>query len=75
VRALSGGGFGLKILSSAGVFTAEISALFTVIRQTAEVIRPPERCLILTDSLSLIKAMLSSVLIKKNLLEPVPEWN
>jgi ribonuclease HI len=38
---------------------AELSALFTALRHIAEVIRPPERCLILTDSLSLIKAMLS----------------
>jgi ribonuclease HI len=39
--------------------TAELSALFTALRHNSEVIRPPERCLILTDSLSSIKAMLS----------------
>jgi ribonuclease HI len=52
-------GFGQKILSPAGIFTAELSALFTALQHTAEVIQPPERCLILTDSLSLIRAMLS----------------
>jgi ribonuclease HI len=53
------GRFGHKILSPAGVFTAELSALFTALRHIAEVIRPPERCLILTDSLTSIKAILS----------------
>jgi hypothetical protein len=48
-----------KILSQAGVFTSELSALFTALRQIAEVIQPPERCLILTDSLSSIRVMLS----------------
>jgi hypothetical protein len=47
-------GFGYKIQGPAGIFTAELSALFT-----AEVIRLAERSLILTDSLSLIKAILS----------------
>jgi ribonuclease HI len=51
--------FGHKIPSLAGVFTAELSALFTALRHISEVIRPPKRCLILTDSLSSIKAMLS----------------
>jgi hypothetical protein len=51
-------GFGYKIQGPTGVFTAELDALFTAIRYIAEVIRPPERCLILTESLSLIKAML-----------------
>jgi hypothetical protein len=40
-------GFGYKIRRPAGVFTAELSALFTDLRHIAEVIRPPERCLIL----------------------------
>jgi hypothetical protein len=53
------GGFGHKIPSLTGVFTAELSVLFTALRHIGEVIRPPEICLILTDSLSLIKAMLS----------------
>jgi ribonuclease HI len=54
------GGFGYKIdISPAVVFTDELSAFFTALRHIAEVIRPPQRCLILTDSLSLIKAMLS----------------
>jgi hypothetical protein len=59
VHQMGVGGFGHKILSPAGVFTAELSALFTALRHIAEVIRPPERCLILTDSLSSMKAMLS----------------
>jgi hypothetical protein len=50
-------GFGHRIVSPAGVFTAELSALFTELRHIVEVIRPSERCLILTDSLSLIKAI------------------
>jgi ribonuclease HI len=53
------GEFGHKIPSPAGVFTTELSALFTALRHIAEVIRPSERCLIFTDSLSSIKAMLS----------------
>jgi hypothetical protein len=53
------GGFGHKIPSPAGVFTAELSVLFTALRHIGEAIRPPERCLILTDSLSSIKAILS----------------
>jgi hypothetical protein len=53
------GGFGHKIQNPAGVFTSELSALFTALRHIAGVIRPPERCLILTDSMSSIKAKLS----------------
>jgi hypothetical protein len=45
------GGFGHKIPSPAGVFTA--------LRHIAEVIQPLDRSLILTDSLSSMKAMLS----------------
>jgi ribonuclease HI len=45
--------------SSNGVFNAELSALFTALRHIAEPKQPPERCLILTDSMSSIKAMLS----------------
>jgi ribonuclease HI len=52
VHQMGVGGFGHKI-------EAELSALFTALRHIAEVIQPPERCLILTDSLSSIKAMLS----------------
>jgi hypothetical protein len=47
-----------KIPIPAGVFTAELSDMFTALRHITEIIRPPERCLILTDSLSTIKAML-----------------
>jgi ribonuclease HI len=46
-------------ISPAGVFTAELSALFNALRHIAEVIQPLGRCLIFTDSLSSIKAMLS----------------
>jgi hypothetical protein len=53
------GAFGYKIQGPAGVFTADLNALFTALRHIARVIRPRERCLILTDSLSSIKAMLS----------------
>jgi ribonuclease HI len=53
------GGFGFKLPSPAGVFSAELSALFMALRHIKEVIQPPEKCLILTDSLSSIKAMLS----------------
>jgi ribonuclease HI len=53
------GGFGFKLSSPAGVFSAELSALFMALRHIREVIQPPERCLILTDSLSSIRAMLS----------------
>jgi hypothetical protein len=49
--------FGHEIEGSAGVFTAVLSVLFTALRHIPEVIRPPEKCLILTDSLSSIKAM------------------
>jgi hypothetical protein len=48
-----------KIRGTTGVFTAELSVLFTALRHIDEVIRPPKRCLILTDSLSSIRAMLS----------------
>jgi hypothetical protein len=51
------GGFGHKIPSPAGVFTVKLSGLFTALRHIAEVLRPPERCLILTDSLISIKTI------------------
>jgi hypothetical protein len=38
---MGGGGFGHKVLSLAGVFTAELSALYTALRHIAEVARPP----------------------------------
>jgi ribonuclease HI len=59
VRALLFIKFGHKILSPASDFTAELSALFTALQHKAEVIRAPKKCLILTDSLSSIRAMLS----------------
>jgi hypothetical protein len=52
-------GFRHKIVSPAGVFTAELSALFTALRRIVAVIWPPDRCLFSSDSLSSIKAMLS----------------
>jgi hypothetical protein len=60
VHQVGGGGLGHEILSSTGVFSAEVSTLFTALRHIVEVIRPPKRCLILTDSLSSIKAILLS---------------
>jgi hypothetical protein len=46
------GGFGYKTSSPAGIFTAEVTALFVTLRNIGEVIQPPEKCLILTDCLS-----------------------
>jgi hypothetical protein len=43
--------FGYKIQGPAGVFTAELCAFFTALRHIAKINRPPERGLILTDSL------------------------
>jgi ribonuclease HI len=59
VHQMGVGGLGHKKSSPASVFTAELSSVFTALRHIAEVIRPPERCIILTDSLNSIKAMLS----------------
>jgi hypothetical protein len=80
VHQMGMGGFGHRTLSPTGVFTAELSALFTALRHISEVIR-----LILTDSPSSIKAMLSGKIahqthplvyeFKKIVLEPVPERN
>jgi hypothetical protein len=42
------GGFGYKSL--AGIFTAELTALFVTLRHIGTVIHPLVRCLILTDS-------------------------
>jgi ribonuclease HI len=53
------GGFEDMIQGPAGVFTAGLNALFTALQHIAKVIRPPERCLFLTDSQSSIKAILS----------------
>jgi hypothetical protein len=51
--------FGYKISSPAWIFTAELTALFVTLRNIWEVIKLPEKCLIRTDSLSLVKALLS----------------
>jgi ribonuclease HI len=53
------GEFGFKLSSSADVCSAELSALFMALQHIREAIQPPEKCLILTGSLSSIKAMLS----------------
>jgi hypothetical protein len=53
------GGCDYKISSPAGIFTAELIALFVLLRHIGDVIQPPEKCLILTDSLSSVKALLS----------------
>jgi hypothetical protein len=50
------GGFAYKISSPAGILTAELTALFMTLE---EVIQPPRKCLVLTDSLSSVKALLS----------------
>jgi hypothetical protein len=59
VHEMDVGGYRHQIQSSAGVFTAELSALFTALRHIAVVIQPPLRSIILNDSLISIKAMLS----------------
>jgi hypothetical protein len=53
------GGFGYKLSSPAVIFTADLTALFVALRLIGEVIQPPEKCLILTDSLNSFKALLS----------------
>jgi hypothetical protein len=53
------GGFNYKISIPAGIFTAELTALFVTLRHIVKIIQPPEKCLILTDSLSSVKALLS----------------
>jgi hypothetical protein len=42
VHQMTVGGFGYKIQSPAGVFTAALGALFTALRHIDEDIRPPE---------------------------------
>jgi hypothetical protein len=51
------GGFGYELSSPAFIFTAELFALFVTSRHIEEVIQPPEKCLILTDSVSPVKAL------------------
>jgi hypothetical protein len=41
-----------KITSPVDIFTVELTALIVAFRHIGEVIQPPEKCLILTDSLS-----------------------
>jgi hypothetical protein len=52
-------GVGFKLSSPAGVFSTELNALCMAFQHIREVIQPPEKCLILTDSLSSIKVLLS----------------
>jgi ribonuclease HI len=54
------GGFGYKILSPAGIFTAELTVLLVPLRHIGEAIQLPEKFLILTDSLSSVKALSSN---------------
>jgi hypothetical protein len=49
------GGFGYKISSPAGIFSAKLTALLVTLRHIGEVIQSPEKCLILTDCLSSVK--------------------
>jgi hypothetical protein len=49
------GGFGYNISSPEGIFTA----LFVTLRHIGQFIQPSEKCLILTDSLSSVKALFS----------------
>jgi hypothetical protein len=51
--------FGYKISIPAGIFTAELTASLVTLRHIGEIIQPPEKCLILTDSLTSVKALLS----------------
>jgi hypothetical protein len=48
---------GINIESSWCIFTAELTALFVTLRHIGKIIQPPERCLMLTDSLSSVKAL------------------
>jgi hypothetical protein len=71
-------------LTTAFLGSGEIN-FYKIVKKTHPIIQPPERCLILTDNLSLIKAMLSRKIVhqthplvyeyQKFVLEPVPEWN
>jgi hypothetical protein len=54
------GGFDYKISSPAGVFTVELTALFVTLLHIGEIIQPSEKCLIFTDSLSSVKALVST---------------
>jgi hypothetical protein len=55
------GGFGYEIFNPADIFTVELTALFVTLRHNiGQVIQPPEKCLILTDSLSSVRPLLST---------------
>jgi hypothetical protein len=54
IRRTEEGGFGYKISSPTGIFTAELTALFVTLRRIVEDIQAREKCLILTDSLTLL---------------------
>jgi hypothetical protein len=53
------GGFGNKISSPTVIFTVEFTALFVTLGRIVEDIQAREKYLILTDSLSSVKALLS----------------
>jgi hypothetical protein len=48
----------LPIRYPADIFTAELTALFGALRHIGKVIQYSEKCLILTDSLSSVEALL-----------------
>jgi hypothetical protein len=52
------GSVGYKLSSPAGVFTADLTALFVTLQLIGEGFQHPEKCLILTDSFSSVKALL-----------------
>jgi hypothetical protein len=55
------GGFGYKITSLVDIFTTDLTPLYVTLRRIGEVIQHPEKCLILTDNLSSVKAHSSVV--------------
>jgi hypothetical protein len=60
------GGFGYKISSPAVIFTAKLTVLFVTLQHVEEVTQPPEKCVILTDSLSSVKALLFRKILHRN---------
>jgi hypothetical protein len=52
--------FGYKIPIPAGIFTAELTALFVTLRHIVEFIQSPEKYMILTHSLSSVRALLGA---------------
>jgi hypothetical protein len=52
-------GFGFKITSPASIFTDKLIAFLVTLRHIEEAIQTSNGCLILTNSLSLVQALLS----------------